>query len=230
MTRILLVDDARTLLELGQSFLERSGCELTTVTTAAEALDAARSSRPDLIVMDVDLPGVDGITCCQRIKSDPELTGVPVVIATSPLEIPRCVTAGADGFVPKPVTRTRLVDVVRRFVPVAERASTRYPVGFKVEFVRNGVEGTGYALDLATGGLFLKTHDPLRRGDHIELSFTLPTSGASPIRALGEVIRIVTDESAPHHHAGAGIAFKALSARQRLEISRFLRERTGEAR
>ena len=81
MTKILLVDDARLVLELERSFLKRSGCDLATATTGAEALEKARILRPDLILLDADLPGTDGVACCRSIKSDPDLSATPVVFA-----------------------------------------------------------------------------------------------------------------------------------------------------
>ena len=67
MTKILLVDDARLVLELERSFLKRSGCDIATATTGEEALEKARSLRPDLILLDADLPGMDGVRCCRSI-------------------------------------------------------------------------------------------------------------------------------------------------------------------
>ena len=229
MTRILLVDDARLVLELERSFLKRSGCEILTAATGEEALATARTARPDLILLDADLPGLDGAAWCRAVKSDPALAATRVVLVTSPLEEARSLEAGADGFVPKPVTRARLLETVRRFVPLAERDSDRYFVTLRVDFTREGEEGVGYIRDLATNGLFLKTHDPLRPGDQVDLTFSLPTHGGAPIRVVGEVVRIVVDDERAHQPAGAGIRFREISARNRLEISRYLREHTGDA-
>ena len=66
-------------------------------------------------------------------------------------------------------------------------------------------------------------------GDRIDLAFSLPVAGAPAIRAVGEVVRVVPEDRGPHQPAGAGIRFREISARNRLEISRYLRERSGEA-
>ena len=193
MTKILLVDDARLVLELERSFLKRSGCDLATATTGAEALEKARILRPDLILLDADLPGTDGVACCRSIKSDPDLSATPVVFVLSPLDQGRCAEAGADGFVPKPVTRNRLLETVRRFVHLAERESDRALVTLRVECAREGEAQVAYARDLAADGLFLKTRERLRIGDRIDLAFSLPVAGAPAIRAVGEVVRVVPE-------------------------------------
>lgn len=228
MTRILLVDDARLVLELERSFLKRSGCDLATATSGEEALEKARSLLPDLILLDADLPGMDGVQCCKSIKADPALAKTPVVFVLSPLDEGRCAEAGADGFVPKPVTRNRLLETVRRFVHLAERESDRAVVSLRVECSRGGREHTGYARDLAADGLFLKTREKLRVGERVDLAFSLPAAGTPAIRAVGEVVRVVEEDQGPHQPAGAGIRFREISARNRLEITRYLREHAGE--
>ncbi len=226
MTRILLADDARLLVELERSFLKRTGCEIVTATAGDEVLSSVRMDKPDLIVLSVRLPDMDGLACCRQIKADPNLHGIPVVFVTSAVDQARCAEAGGDGFVSKPVTRARLLEAVRRFIPVAERVSERVAVAIKVEYARNGVDGLGFTRDIGTSGIFLSTHETFERGDLVDLRFSLPGSTPTVIQAQGRVVRTAKDEGT-HHATGVGIQFTDLSARNHLEISRFLRERVG---
>ncbi len=229
MMKILLADEVKLFLEMERSFLKRTGCEVLTADSGPEALEVARSERPDLILLDPALRGIDGLACCRAIRSDPELRATPVVFVGTPADPSGFTEAGGSGFVPKPITRERLLEVVRRFLPLAERDAERLPIALSVEFSRGGSEGLGFTRDLGPTGLFLRTHEALAPGDLLDLTFTLPVSGATPIRAAARVVRVVAKEAGPHLPVGVGLRFEGLRARDRLEISRFVRERVGSA-
>jgi hypothetical protein len=144
---------------------------------------------------------------------------MPVVLVGSALDHDRCVAAGGDGFVAKPVTRLRLLDAVRRFLPISERVEDRAQVAVKVDFALPGASGLGFTRDLSPAGLFLKTRDAFEVGQSLDLSFTLPGPGGRPLLAGAEVVRVSA--------GGIGAAFRRLAARDRVEISRFVREHPG---
>jgi CheY-like chemotaxis protein len=219
MTRILLVDDAELMLGIERTFLKRTGSELLTAQSGEDALLKVRRHRPDLVLLDANMHGMSGLTCCRELKADPALQGLPVVLVGSALDHDRCVEAGGDGFVAKPVTRLRLLEAVRRFLPVSERSEDRVQVAVKVDYAREGAEGLGFTRDLSSAGMFLKTRDRFEAGQMVDLTFTLPVSGGRPLRAGAEVVR--------GGAGGIGAAFRRLAARDRLEISRFVREHAG---
>ena len=74
--KILVVEDEESILELVTFNLKKEGYEVEGVTTGEEALDYARTSSPDLIVLDLMLPGVDGLEVCKRLMSDPETESI----------------------------------------------------------------------------------------------------------------------------------------------------------
>jgi CheY-like chemotaxis protein len=228
MTKILLVDDVQLFLELERSFLKRTGCDVLTATTGDEALEKTRAHRPDLVLTEVDLPQPDGIEVCRAIKADPALAEIPVVFVTSPVRYASCTGVGEDGFVPKPVEREQLLATIRRFVPLMERSSSRVPVALEASFERGGSERRALVRDLGATGLFLSTREHLEPGDTLDLTFSLPSPETATIRARGEVVRTVREGALPGAAVGAGVRFHALSARSRLEISRFLRGENGE--
>ena len=229
MTKILLVDEVQLFLELARTFLKRTGCEVFTATTGQEALETARTHRPHVIVTEADLPVLDGIALCGAIKADPELHATPVIFMASPLRYPRCAAAGGDAFVPKPLEREPFLDAIRRFVPLAERASSRVPVALEARYERLGSERPALVRDLGATGVFLSTRERLEPGDTLDLIFSLGEPGAQTIRAQGEVVRTVEEGTLPGGAAGAGVRFNTLSARSRLEISRFLRGKAEDA-
>ncbi len=77
--RILVIDDDETLLKLARLMLERRGYAVDTVATGAEGLSRAEAVRPDLIVLDIVLPDIDGWTVIKRLRSSPDLLFVPVI-------------------------------------------------------------------------------------------------------------------------------------------------------
>ena len=107
--RILVVDDNTSNLRLFDLLL-RSEYAVETVTSAEEALAAIQRCCPDLILMDVQLPGMDGLTLTRRLRQDVSLGGVPIVALTAYAMVEdrdRALAAGCVGFISKPIdTRT----------------------------------------------------------------------------------------------------------------------------
>jgi CheY-like chemotaxis protein len=115
---ILVVDDAPVFRELGSLFLARSG-RVITASYGNEALVAMQRERPDVVVTDLHMPGMDGDALCREIKSDLHLRHIPVIVATSGEsadERARAVLAGADDVIAKPIRRLSLIQAVNRFL------------------------------------------------------------------------------------------------------------------
>ena len=103
---VLLVEDNPRNLKLARDVLEHAGFSVVAVTTGEDALDAARQERPDVVLMDLQLPGIDGHAALARLRGDPRTTDVPVV-AVSALAMAsdkeRAFAAGFDGYIEKPI-------------------------------------------------------------------------------------------------------------------------------
>jgi two-component system phosphate regulon response regulator PhoB len=118
---ILAVEDEEDILELLRYNLEKEGYRVTGVVSGEEALRAARSTPPDLIVLDLMLPGMDGLTVCRELKQDAKTRDLPIIILTAKGEEADIVAGlelGADDYVTKPfsprVLLARLRAVLRR--------------------------------------------------------------------------------------------------------------------
>jgi DNA-binding response OmpR family regulator len=110
--RILVVDDELDAVELIAFNLKAAGCEVVTATDGAEALKKARTLLPDLIVLDLMLPEIDGLEVCKILRRDPATAAVPIVMLTAKAaEIDRVLglELGADDYLTKPFSQRELV-------------------------------------------------------------------------------------------------------------------------
>ncbi|MBW2148735.1 MAG: response regulator transcription factor [Deltaproteobacteria bacterium] len=119
--KILLVDDEKDILEILRYHLEKEGYLLTCVTSGEEALERARASLPDLIVLDLMLPGIDGLSVCRMLKNDPRTSAIPIVILTAKgdeADIIVGLELGADDYITKPfsprILLARVKTIIRR--------------------------------------------------------------------------------------------------------------------
>ena len=118
---ILVVDDEREILELVQYNLAKEGYKVVCVESGEDALEAARLKLPDLVLLDLMLPGVDGLEVCRKLKSDPKTAQIPIVMVTAKggeADIVAGLELGADDYVTKPfsprVLTARVKAVLRR--------------------------------------------------------------------------------------------------------------------
>lgn len=119
--RILVVDDEKDLRELLQQRLVKEGYDVSVASDGQEAIDFCRSSHPDLVLMDVALPRIDGYQACEAIKSNPAAEDIPVLFLTGKeLEpqsiINRCNELGARGFLRKPCETKELLAKIKEIL------------------------------------------------------------------------------------------------------------------
>jgi DNA-binding response OmpR family regulator len=127
--KILVVDDDPDIVRLLKYFLEAKGRQVQTASTGAEALELFKREPPDLVILDVMLPGMDGWTVLQKIR---ESSQVPVLMLTgkdAPTDKAKGLLSGADDYIAKPFDlaelEARIVAVMRRYKPSARPALIR---------------------------------------------------------------------------------------------------------
>jgi CheY-like chemotaxis protein len=116
MPRILVIDDEPTNLDVIARRLKLRGFEVAEAGSAESGIAAARSARPDLILMDIQMPDVNGYEATRRLKADPETVAIPVIALTAlafPEDRERALAAGADEYESKPVEMDRLLAKMR---------------------------------------------------------------------------------------------------------------------
>jgi len=119
MNIILIVEDNEKNLKLLRDVLQYKGYRTFEAMTGAEGLRLAREERPDLVLMDIQLPDIDGITALGRLRSDPLTQKTPVVAVSAsvmPDDQQRIVASGFDAYVTKPINVKSFLETVERFI------------------------------------------------------------------------------------------------------------------
>ena len=116
--KVLVVEDDPKNLKLFRDLLQRFGFEVTEATDGEMGVEAARSGQPDLILMDIMMPKMDGLEATRIIKADPETKHIPIVALTSFAmsgDRERALAAGCDDYIAKPVDVRQLIGTVQGF-------------------------------------------------------------------------------------------------------------------
>lgn len=157
--KILVIDDEEDILELVDFNLSRNGFQVLSASDGEEALEVAKSDTPDLIILDLMLPGIDGLEVCRLLKRDDKTAHIPIVMLTAKGEEADVVTGlelGADDYVTKPFSPKVLVARVRAVL----RRKAQEPID----------EGTV----INSGDLVIHPgrHEVLVKGEPVELTHT----------------------------------------------------------
>ncbi len=125
--KILIVDDEQDLVKLIRYHLEKEGYKIISTFNGEDALFLARKERPELMILDLMLPGIDGLEVCKKLKADQELAGTAIVMLTAKGEeadITMGLKLGADDYMTKPFSPKELVARVQAVLRRIKSAST----------------------------------------------------------------------------------------------------------
>ncbi|HMO26625.1 MAG TPA: response regulator transcription factor, partial [Tepidisphaeraceae bacterium] len=172
---VLVVDDEKDLLELICFNLQRNGFDVLSADTGTAALDTAIREQPDLIVLDLMLPGIDGLEVTRRLKGDPRTSGIPLIMLTAKAEETDVVvglTLGADDYITKPFSPKILLARVNTVLRRSEQAAD-----------------AGEPQQLKAGPLTIDTskHEVLINGELVKLTLTEFKLLAALVVARGRV-------------------------------------------
>lgn len=116
---ILIVDDNAVNLKLASSILEVERLRVARAGDAEQALEAIQHAKPTLILMDISMPGMDGLTLTRKLKSDPDTRDIIIVALTAFAmkgDEQRAYDAGCDGYIPKPIDTRKFAEQVKGFL------------------------------------------------------------------------------------------------------------------
>lgn len=116
---VLIVEDSELNMRLFNDLLEAFGYQTLKTRDGRQALPMAREHRPDLIIMDIQLPEISGLDVTEQLKGDPELKSIPVVAVTAFAmrgDEQKILAAGCDGYLSKPISVSTFLETVRKFI------------------------------------------------------------------------------------------------------------------
>jgi two-component system KDP operon response regulator KdpE len=141
--RILVVDDEPQIRRIMRTTLTGAGYEVDDAKTGEEALEKIREFRPDLILLDINMPGMGGLAACKAIRADTNVGIIMLTVRNSEGDKVRALDAGADDFVTKPFSTPELMARIRaalRRVPASQSSTGRLRVGeLAIDFVARTV-------------------------------------------------------------------------------------------
>jgi len=113
--KILVIDDEPEITEIVETFLSENGFQVATENDPHAAVKKAKAFKPDVILLDIMMPGVDGYDICQALKKDPAFANIPVIFLTGKDrtdDMGRSFKSGGDMFIKKPFSCERLLEIV----------------------------------------------------------------------------------------------------------------------
>lgn len=153
--RILIVEDERGLTQSLQWYFNREGFETTVAHDGAEGLRKAQTIIPDVVLLDINLPGVDGLTICRELRAGDRTRAIPIIMITAKSEETDQLVGysmGADDYVTKPFSNKILLEKVkvqlRRATTAADTSDVIEHLDVKVDRVRHKITFAGQELDL----------------------------------------------------------------------------------
>lgn len=117
--KILIVEDEESLLKLESILLTSKGFEVKGVTNGRAALEEIQKSHPDLVLLDIMLPEMDGFEVCKKIKEDPQTREIPVIMLTAKKtreDMEKGKEVGADCYITKPFKSAMVIETIQRYI------------------------------------------------------------------------------------------------------------------
>jgi CheY-like chemotaxis protein len=121
MPKILIVDDDITITELMKSLVKMEGHEPTTVNDSLQAMEIAEAVKPDLITLDLMMPGLTGFELCELLHNDPRFSNIPIVIISAkddPESKEKALATGARDYITKPFSVDDFLDKIKSFTRI----------------------------------------------------------------------------------------------------------------
>lgn len=219
--KVLLVDDVGLFLQLEETFFKRKNCIILTARSGEEALKIVNENKPDLIVLDYYMPGMNGDEVCRIIKSDDRFKDVPVIMVSKSSkteDIEKCLKAGADHYITKPIKQTELLEKAAELMNIPVRRSMRIFVKIEIEGKHKKEAFFGRTENISTEGIFIICDKNLEVNSIVTLKFFLP-GRKDEIVLKGVIVRVD-----PSKNIGYGIKFTEIANSTKEKLHNFIIE------
>lgn len=223
--RILLVGDKPVFVALRQNLLRTGDSKVLAAASGGEGLRVALTALPDVILLDAELPDVDGVEVCRRLRADPLTEAVPVILLVNGSKSylnENILDGSAVASVPIGIDTARLANMIRTVLTtrLSRRSAARASVTLGVDYISADITATGKTMNLSQEGMFIVTPSPLPVGTHLLLHFALPDS--DPFEATAEVRWIRTPADEHPYPAGMAVQFVKLPPEAQPAIAAFV--------
>lgn len=225
MKKILLVNASRYFFDEGKSLLERKDFQVFLAPTALHALQVHRQEKVNLIVSDLEMPGMGGDLLCTRLREESDSRAVSCILVCqdNPAELQRARGCGANICLIKPFSAKTLLEHVEKLLTISVRRGYRVLLRVKVKGAKDDATFFCTSQNISATGLLIETSRPLQAGEQLTCSFYLP--GSAHIAADGEVVRAAVMPDGQHQ---CGIRFTFIVAEQQREIEKFIADNLQE--
>ena len=231
---ILLVEDDDDYREKVCDLLfKRLTCDIVEAKNGIEALELINKAPPDLVLMDLSMPEMDGDECCSIVKADPLLNNIPIIIA-SPTnkseDKKRCLLAGCNDYILKPIHVMELLHKINVLSGIPFRRDSRVTLRTGIYFNYNNKGYSGFLENMCENGMFIICKDSIPLGSKIDIRFNLPGM-SNIIDATAEIVRL-SEYSGGYYanHAdrikissnediGMAVSFQSIAEETKLAIS-----------
>jgi CheY-like chemotaxis protein len=221
--KVLIVDDVSSVLDLETSFLKRTDCSVFKATNGLEALRIAKSEKPDIIFLDLEMPVMNGIECCRFIRTDVDLKETPIVIVTASSKEEECYRVGCSSYLRKPIDEDIFLTEIKKFIPIQVRKDERFYISLPANVTFKGTKTAGTVINISRSGLFLQSNEPFGIASKVTIEFSLPDR-KDKIKTKAIIVRIVSGQSTDSK--GFGLSFFEISEKHQAAIDSFLESQT----
>ncbi len=189
MKKVLLAHDINDLLEQNHTFLDRTDFTVFTAATHSEALAIHRIEQVDLIITQLDLPGMTGEQFCSLIREDSGLRRASVILlcANTPEAIKHAGRCRANAVLLQPIHPVVLMVKAQQLLNIAGRETLRVLLSAKMDSLSDGASFFCRTVNVSATGMLIETNKHLAEGARMSCSFYLPN--AKKIQAAGKIIR-----------------------------------------
>ena len=170
MTRVLVVEDDRDIADLVERYLQKAGFSIELLSSGRDALKAIADRTPDLLILDLMLPHVDGLEICRAVRSEPRTAAIPIIMLTARADESERIVGleiGADDYVAKPFSPNELVARVRALLRRTQRQPETRDLSYgpiHVDTERHVVSSSGAAVALTAKEFLLLEYLLRHRG------------------------------------------------------------------
>ena len=227
--KVLLVDDVEFIVDVMHSYLKKSPVETCRANNGRAAIEKALLQWPDLIVMDVAMPEMDGIEACREIKGNDKLKDIPVILIYDPERDPPAEVLEACGsadLITKPLAREDFLTITHRHLFHIERRERRAPCQMTVDFVAAGESYQGLGVDISRSGMYVEFRDKILDKMNVDVTFLLATISEKKVSAKGRIVWVNQGHPRPNLSMpqGLGIEFQIIGEESKAIINKYLEE------